>query len=70
MRLPCKDILEASTLRTQYIESNIVKILNNAAYKKILIYCDNYFEYIYTKRVLMENCDENDCGIIDEYKKI
>lgn len=50
----------------KYIESNVVKILNNEAYKKILIYCDNYFEYIYTKRVLMENCDEKDCGIIDE----
>jgi len=45
----------------------VLKILNNSAYSKILLYCDNYFEYIYVKRLLMENCDERECGIIDEY---
>ena len=38
----------------------MLKILNNSAYSKILL-------YIYVKRLLMENCDERECGIIDEY---
>ena len=42
------------------------EILNNTAYKRILLYCDNYFEYVYVKRLLMESCDERECGIIDE----
>lgn len=51
----------------KYLEGNVLKVINNAAYKKILIYCDNYFEYVYVKRLLMENCDERECGVIDEW---
>ena len=55
-----------SEARVKYIEANVIKILNNTAYKRILLYCDNYFEYVYVKRLLMESCDERQCGIIDE----
>lgn len=55
-----------SEARVKYIEANVIKILNNMAYKRILLYCDNYFEYVYVKRLLMESCDERECGIIDE----
>lgn len=55
-----------NTVKVRYLESSVLKIINNSAYTKILLYCDNYFEYIYVKRLLMENCDERECGIIDE----
>ena len=55
-----------NTVKVRYLESSVLKIINNSAYTKILLYCDNYFEYIYEKRLLMENCDERECGIIDE----
>lgn len=67
LRLACNSATEASSTRVKYLEGNVLKVINNAAYKKILIYCDNYFEYVYVKRLLMENCDERECGVIDEY---
>ena len=68
LRLPCEKATEINPTKVKYLEANVLKILNNSAYTKILLYCDNYFEYIYVKRLLMENCDERDCGIIDEYE--
>ena len=55
-------------MKVRYLESSVLKIINNSAYTKILLYCDNYIEYIYVKRLLMENCDERECGIIDEWE--
>lgn len=67
LRLPCDDVTETSAARVSYLEKNVLKVINNAAFKKILLYCDNYFEYVYVKRLLMENCDERECGVIDEW---
>ena len=68
IRLPCDSPTQINQNKIQYLEGNVLKILNNSMYSKILLYCDNYFEYMYVKRLLMENCDERDCGIIDEYE--
>ena len=66
LRLPCDAITQASDARVKYVNANIIKVLNNSAYKRILLYCDSYFEYVYVKRLLMESCDERECGVIDE----
>lgn len=67
LRLPCDQVTDTSTVRVKYLENNVLKVINNPAYKKILLYCDSYFEYVYVKRLLMENCDERECGVIDEW---
>lgn len=64
--MPCEAVTDTSSVRVNYLENNVLKVINNPAYKKILLYCDNYFEYVYVKRLLMENCDERECGVIDE----